>query len=412
MMRDPHVRVSIEANLTPLSAATWDVSPASDEPLDLEVADFVRYSMLERLDFLSFVRTAVCDALRDGVSCWEFSDDARPIPRRRFPLHPGAGQGVVYTGVHHRPRFSIDRWIQAADDPANIDGFVQILPGSDTEPGGEREARISQGALVWRLTFDQQSCHFDGFPALRSAWGAFEKKRLLEILEGIFHERQSVGTPTLTIPKDASKEDRELATQQLRDWRSHESSYMLLLEGWKFEIAVAMSQPTGIRQSIDAAVRDIAHNLNAAFMLLGSPGTSGSFALAQTQYGQFALSAETRTHQLEYGLNVGLDGWSPVERLVRLNYGADVELPRLVARNLPTKDFTAWFGVLPNLVSAKIITPDEKLEAYVRQAGSLPPRDPASAREAPTVPITPAPAAPAEPPAEPAQDGGEEGRAP
>ena len=111
-------------------------------------------------------------------------------------------------------------------------------------------------------------------------------------------------------------------------------------------------------------------------MLLGKQGTDhGSRALAQTQAGQYALSLDVHGAFHEDVINGGLDGWSIIERLVRLNYGADVALPQLVVRNMPTVD---WMAVLPVLfkgVECGAIKPDFALDVFSRRVTRAPQPD-------------------------------------
>ena len=64
MMRDPHVRASIEFIVNPLCGAVWQFrSPVKEPtPLDLEVADFCQWAFVDHLiDFYGVLRTSVCD---------------------------------------------------------------------------------------------------------------------------------------------------------------------------------------------------------------------------------------------------------------------------------------------------------------------------------------------------------------
>ena len=79
-------------------------------------------------------------------------------------------------------------------------------------------------------------------------------------------------------------------------------------------------------------------------------------------------------------INLGVDGWSLVERLVTLNYGAVTALPRLVARNMPTRDWSKILPVVHNLATSKYITPDDRLEAFIRRVLYLPQADKETAR--------------------------------
>lgn len=396
MMRDPHVRKSVDGRVAPLAGAYWDFEPASDAPVSLEAADLARHVFFERLDWHRFIRLGTIGYTRDGFFLAELTDDTAPINRERFPLHPGRGTGIVYTGIHHRPAFSKDRWIQSKRNPAQIDGIDQRLLGSDVEEPEYREIRLSKGALLFRITWDQEGANFDGFPRLRSAWGPFKKKRLLETINMIRHEREGAPVPELSEPdanqgNAAEGDERTTAREILQGLRSHEQSYLHLPPGWKFRWVPGNGNPTEIQRDIEACNNDVAYNLDVAWMRLGSADKTGSFAMASTHQGHYHLSVEQEARVWEYALNVGQDGFSPVERLIRLNYGPEVGVPRLVVRNMPTKDWSAIFTAIPQLVQARALVVDKPLRDFIRVLGALPKEDPATATPFETAPTSNAP---------------------
>ena len=64
-------------------------------------------------------------------------------------------------------------------------------------------------------------------------------------------------------------------------------------------------------------------------------------------------------------------------RLVRWNYGAvdASKLPRMTHSGLDTDDLAESLAMLPNLVTAGLLTPDDELERAIRErlgAGDLP----------------------------------------
>jgi hypothetical protein len=84
-----------------------------------------------------------------------------------------------------------------------------------------------------------------------------------------------------------------------------------------------------------------------------------------------------------------------VEDLVDLNFGPDEPTPLLVFDEIGSRqDATA--AALQMLVNAGLLTPDERLELYVRQATGLPSRDPNAPEPPPepdAPPVQPGPAA-------------------
>lgn len=388
MMADPHVKRSVEAIVDPLLAATWDFAPASKDPLDIEAADYARWDFFECNDWENTLRLAANGLVRDGFALFEWTDTSdRTIPTKRFPLHPGGGLGVGYTKAHHRPANTLEEWHQSPKDPEIADGISQWLQGSDAEESGDRTIRLSKGDLFWHLVWDQEGANFEGRAPLRAAYGAFKVKRLLLILAMLRHQREGVGIPKISEPSpedlqgQAITEDEVLKAKEiLRSLNAHENSYIYLPSGYSFEWQTTTGQSTGLHEAIEQCNRDIAYNLGIAWMLLGSSGKTGSWALATEQRGHYVLSLEKYARFIERAVNIGR-GWSPVERLIRRNYGSEVGLPRLVARNMPTRDWSRLLPMLPALVKSKLLQSDDVLRGFLRTVTFLPEEDPETAQE-------------------------------
>lgn len=385
MMQDPHVKRSVEAIVDPLLAAHWDIAPGDKSPEAIEAADYCRWNLFEHLSWERTLRLGVTGMVRDGVRMFEPTDSSGVrIPAARFPLHPGGGLGVAFTKFHDRPAHTVDHWIQSKKDPERAAGFVQMIQGSDAEAPGERTVNIEAGDLMLRMVWDQEGANFEGLPPLRAAYGAFKAKRILMTLSMMRHEREGLGIPEIKEPEggyEPTPDEEEVAKRILRDLRGHEHAYIYLPSGWAFNWKTSGGQSTGLQEAIEQCNRDIAYNLGVAWMLLGIAGKTGSWALATEQRGHYVLSLEKYARAVEAAFNLGVDGWSPIERLVRRNYGPDVALPRLIARNMPTRDWTRLLPMLPALVKAKLLKSDAVLRGFLRQVTYLPEEDEATAEE-------------------------------
>lgn len=394
MMADPIVRKSVEAILDPLQAALWDFEPASDDPVDIEAADFCYWNLLEKNNWERVLRLGTTCYVRDGFTHFELTEDNCTLPRARFPNHPGRGLGVGYNWMHHRPANTVEEWIQNPRNPEQSIGVRQWIGGSDVEDTGFREINLERGDLLLRMTWDQEGADFGGLAPLRSAWGAFKSKRLLMIVDMIRHEREGAGVPTLGMPADPTDEEKTTANEILRELRAHEKGFIKLPDGWTFKFTTTNGQSTGLGEAIERCNRDIAFNMGVAWMLLGVAGKTGSWALATEQKGQYALSLDKHARFWESSWNIGMDGWSPIARLVARNYGPHVGVPTLKARSMPTRDWERLLQLLPALKSAGLIRGDATLRAFIRSVTTLPTEDTATAD-----PLPPANQAPALAPA-------------
>lgn len=376
MERDAHVSRALQSVVDPILAAQWDFEPATREEIDLEVADFCRFVFFECNSWRQTLRRA-SRYLRDGSAVLEVTDDVKPVPEARFPLHPGRGRGILITGFHDIPRRTVYRWKQSDADPRRIAGIIQMLGGSDVEGFGFID--ISADRLL-RFSWQQEGANFDGVAPMRACYGPWKVKIMLTLVDAIRHEREGAGLPVMKLPENVTDEDVQEADDILSGIRSSHKGRLVLPAGYDFSFQTPNGSPTQLEEAIKRCNFDIAHQFALGWMLLGTGG-NGSYALATEQRGQYALALESHAKFLEEIFNQGSDGFSPVERLVRLNYGQDVALPRLVARNLPTKDWTRVFPVVSSLIGSKAITPDDTLEQMMRDVLTLPSRDEETARE-------------------------------
>lgn len=388
MMRDPHVRQSIEYIAGPLAAANWKFTTWSRDPLDVEVADFLTWAFFERLPWDVTVRRWVQRYASTGFSLEEMTDDNQRIPASRFPLHSGGGKGLIPTGFHEIPSATIDRWYQDKLHPERLAGVRQYLQGSDTEPAGWRDVHTDR---VVRITYDQQGADYTGFPVLRSAYQPWKLKMAFLSYDAIKHERVSVPVPTIYLAPDATDEDIDVARQIAAEMRAHEKGYMIFPNGYKFEWSGSgESNSTNLNLAIERCNTDIAVNVGAGFTRLGLTGP-GSFALGQTQQGVYHLAVKNHANLVASALRVGNDGWSPAERIVRLNYGPDVEVPFLVAKNLPSRPIMEITKTFISGVQVGAFTADDTTEDELREGLEIGPRDPATARRTPTAQAQPIP---------------------
>lgn len=400
MMRDGHVRKSVGYLIDPIAAGLWFFKPGSKDPRAIEAAALCQHGFIDSQDWASVLRIGLATPIRDGVGMAEMTDDVVSIDPARFPLHPGRGQAILPTGFHQIQASSVRRWNQRKGRPTELESIQQQLVGSDAETPGL--LTIPSDRFI-RWTVDQEGGNFAGLALLRSAYGAYKLKLAFLTIRAIRLERQGVGIPMVDLPEDTTEADIEAAEQILAEMRAHEKGFAIWPFGYKFQWSVPGGSMGGeLEAAIESCNRDIAYNVGAGFMLLGLQGKTGSFALAQSQDGNYQVGLEGWARFFAVPFNRGVDGWSPVKRITVLNYGEDVAPPILCVRNLPTKDWSKTLPLIPNLVNARVLTPDDELEEMIREVMVLPRMHRESARM--LRPATEPDAPPVSPPTEPAEE--------
>jgi hypothetical protein len=389
MLREQQVRQMVEYVIAPLQAATWAFSPpkyVAKDPLHREVADFATWAFIENLPWDALLRRHVTSYAVDGFALSEMTDDRVKLPAGRFKMHRGGGYGVAPTGVHEIVARTVRKWNQDKGDPTRLASVEQYIQGSDAEVVS---FPVIPADRLLRWTYDQTGANFAGFSILRSAYPYWMMKSAFLTLWAIKHERLAVPTPVATAPQDAAEEDEVAVEKALKEMRSNERGYIVFKNGWTFEWKGATgSDASNLELAIEICDTQIANNVSAGFMRLGLTGKSGSYALGATQQGQYHLSEVGHAKFYGAGWMHAPDGWSPIERIIRLNYGNDVALPILRARNLPTSNWIDRAPILINAINVGAVTRDAAVESALREALEIDEFDPEMAKPDPPQPGT------------------------
>jgi hypothetical protein len=400
MLRNPHITQSVDYAVNPLSAASWGFDPASPSEFDREVADYNTYCFLECLPWYLILERMVGGATIDGFGLSEMTDDMRPIPTSRFPFHPGKGIGLVPTAMHEIPANTVGYWRKKKDNPDQLESVEQWQSHSDTEDAGYRSVPADR---IVRLTLKQKGGNFAGVPTLRAVYSAWKLLDAFERYRAIGFERTSVGTPVATAPDgEFNKDEADSIELALENMRTMAKGALVLPGGYTLQWSGAGENDlANLNIAIESLKTDIAINMSAGFSRLGLVGP-GSYALGDTQLGQYHLATDKRAKLYSLIFNLGLDGWSPVKRITEANYGVGCPLPKLRARNLPTRDIKTIMPLLFQAIQNKAITPDDPLEDECRDMLTVGPRDESTERKsAPPVPFTNQKAPPVAPKPEP-----------
>ncbi len=370
MVRDPTVKRSHNSVVDTLVGAFWDFEPASTDPLDVEIAEFCEYNLFERIAWERFIERSF-SYLRYGYSLHEVTADNRRIPVSKFPQlgAKGRGWGYMITDFHHRPSPSVAEWVPRKDNAAQLAAVHQWGAGSDVEDAGDHTI---PGDWLFRVTWEQEGANYAGFAPSRPQHGAWKAKTICQVLRMIRHERYAVATPIITLPDGqvlTQADDEVIQAQKIAaNFRSNETGYAILPGGWKLE---AQNLDGDIEATIKHCDQQIMLAFGGGFELLGN-NNSGSHALAGTQKQGQDVAIERHAAIFASAINLGFDGWSVVERIVRPNYGPKVMLPSMRCRALPTRNWVEVFKSIRNLGEIGFITPGRVTERFIRWVSTLP----------------------------------------
>ena len=307
------------------------------------------------------------------------------------------GSGPNARAVLHklapRPQSSIAYW-QVAQD-GSLMGIQQWPAGTFAAPGMFIASPTPMGTLIdtSRLVVyarDPDPGVWTGNSLLRPAYKHWKLKDELIRIEAAAARRHGIGVPWIKgnegESEDETRMDELLAIAS--KYSGGQSSGLALTYGEEAGIMSPGGTPMDPRRAIEYHDHQMA--LVALAQFLNLDGKGGSYALASVQADTFVQSVQTVADDIRDVAQSHI-----VEDLVDVNWGPDEPAPLLVCDEIGSRqDATA--AALQMLVNAGIITPDERLELFVRQAAGLPAPDPATADQ-PAPPDTPP--APTPPPA-------------
>jgi Protein of unknown function (DUF935) len=292
----------------------------------------------------------------------------------------GSSTRAVLHRLAPRPQSSISYWNVARD--GGLISVQQWPAGTFTAPGMLVLAPTSMGDAipVGQLvvyTRDMDPGVWTGNSLLRPAYKHWKLKDELIRIEAAAARRHGIGVPWMR--GNASDSEDETRMDELLDIASNygggESAGLAMTEGEEFGIASPTGTPMDPRRAIEYHDHQMA--LVALAHFLNLDGKGGSYALASVQADTFVQSVQTVADDIRDTAQAHI-----VEDLVDLNFGPDEPTPLLVFDEIGSRqDATA--AALQMLVNAGLLTPDERLEQFLRSSTGLPGPDPETARETP-----------------------------
>ena len=356
---DGVVKASLLACELPIRAANWYIQPASEDEGDKQVAEFVKQCLFEKMTITwdDFLRQALL-MLPFGFSVFE----------KVFAMIDFEGKQMVgWKKFSPRKQETILKWATET----NEDGITQMPPS-----GGTISIPIEK-LLVF--THQKEGDNWVGISILRNAYRSWYYKTKIENINAISFERQGLGIPVGHLPKSFTKKDRDKLEKLLKNVRANEQSYMILPDGWSVEFidmkASTIKDPT---QTIQRLNREILISVLAHFMDLGS-GPYGSRALSADQSTTFHNNLTAVARHIKDTINK-----YAIKQLVDLNFTV-ARYPTLEFSKIGMIEYEKLSRALSSLIQQGAITPDEKMEKYLRQTMDLPENEEPQTKEKPPV---------------------------
>lgn len=295
------------------------------------------------------------------IAYWNVDRDGGLVSIQQWPAGTFAAPGMFMLGMSDM------------GEPITVDRLVVYV--NDMDPG------------VWT-----------GNSLLRPAYKSWLLKDELIRIEAAAIRRHGIGVPYIK-GSEADSEDEERMDHLLEvasNYSGGESAGLALTAGEEAGIMSPSGTPLDPRRAIEYHDHQMAVPVLAHYLNLENKG--GSYALADVQANTFIDSVQTTAEDLRDIAQAHI-----VEDIVDWNWGPDSPAPLLVFDKIGNEVAAA---ALQMLVNAGLLTPDERLEAFLRSATGLPTADPDTERQQRTTPAAGGehPGENSDPPSGPAPD--------
>lgn len=344
---DATVGAALDAVKLPIMGADWSIEAASEDPLDVEVAEFAHAALF---DYMSESWTEV---LGDILEYLDYGFSVMEVVYKQ--LDDGK---IVWKKIAPRIQKSIFSWETADKQPG-----VQQL-----DPLGTTVSIPIEKLIIF--TNRKRGDNWEGQSLLRRAYKHWFIKDKVYKIDAIAQERQGVGIPTFQYERSPTDTEKAEIRAILKNIRANEQAYAEWPKSLGTLEMLGMNAAGNRNPEFTINHHDgqIVKSVLAPFINLGSTGT-GSFALSKEQVGFFLMGVSAIADYVKDTFN-----HYAIRRLVDLNYNVKA-YPKLTYSKLDERDPDSFALALERLVKTGVIQPDETLETFIRSEMRLPEKD-------------------------------------
>jgi len=360
---DPIIAGLLAAMKLPVLSALWTVEPASRSKKDIEIAEFVHEMLFDRAGFTRIL-SDLLEFLDFGYSLVE-------------PVYKLEGNFLVLDRLSPRLGKTVSGWF--VDNKQR-----QLIEIEQTLDVGAKSIRIPARKCLL-FTHGGSALNFEGVSVLRAMYKSWYFKTNVEKITAIGIERSEIGIPHAVYPQGTSQDTIDELESMLKWLVYHEQSFITHED----QISVDFLETTrrNLTDLLDYfRYQDQAMAISSIAQFIMSGMTSyGGVSQTKPLQDMFTVAQQAKANLIADRFNCSddriRDHVSPIELLVRYNFGVRKKLPKLTVSRIQTLNFETFSKILKDLSISKVLQPDDVLEDRIREFGNLPTRDPETTRE-------------------------------
>jgi len=308
MVADPHVKAALQQKKSALLSVPWEIAPGSDSDADRQIADFVRWNLMEYLvDSFSTDLKEFLFALDDGFS----------ISEKIWSMVPDGPWQGKWAYKKFKPK-----------DPSNyrfdMDDFGNILPnGLINDAGGNKDNKNLPVDKFFIYSYNSRYGNPYGTSDLRAAYRAFWIKDVAWKLRAIYMERYS-GNFLKGTYKAGDKKGEAALLDIFQSW-SQETG-IALPSGIDVEVLqLAASGESEYKRAIADCSKEIIIGVLGATLTVDEGQKTGARALGEVHEKVADLFVMSLDIELSSEINKQL-----IRPLVDFNFSGVVNYPRFI----------------------------------------------------------------------------------
>jgi phage gp29-like protein len=344
MQHDPQIKACLSTKKVAVLSRGWEVHPASESPLDLEVSDFVR-------DCFNAMQGSVLDVLYDAM-------DALAL-----------GVSILELNWCLRDDGKIGLSSIKAKDPAyflfETDPFLNItairgLPALTVEAKVIRGSALAEGLLpVDKFViypFQPSYANPMGLSDLRAAFQSWFLKQQMQRWWAKYLEK--FGMPTVTGKYDAKA---GYGTKQQREFLSilagvHNESAIVTPSDFEVSLLeAARTTDSGFDEAIAYLDRSMAKSILGQSLTSDSSDRNSTYALGAVQANVLSFYLQKLQRDLE---DVVMNE-QVIKRLVGYNYPPGTPMPSFHLGRVDDDRLAATAQLMTALITGGVVAPDE-----------------------------------------------------
>lgn len=352
----------------------FEVEPGGDSEEDEKAADFVKGCMDDMQQTWQDTLSEILSFLPYGWSYHEICYKWRMGKKSKKSLSSKFDDGLIgWQKLPIRAQDTLWRWEYDEDD--ELIGMSQMAPP-------DYQIRFIPLSKALHFITKSRKWNPEGKSILRNAYRSYYYKKRFQEVEGVGVERDLAGLPMLQPPEDIDIWDaddpdmlamRASAEKLIQNVRRDAVEGVLIPPGWTFSlISGGSKRQFEIGTIIDRYDKRMAMTAMADFILLGS-GAVGSFALSSDKTDLFGVALGTYLDIIcEVFNNQAIPALIELNQRVKGAFKGLKELPKMVHSDVEKADLDKTGNFLEKMIGVGLITPDAKMEQYVRRMADLP----------------------------------------